>query len=65
MGELIRFRPRQGAKPGASPAGEPLGEGVSGATILLFTGVRYERHDDPPARAPKSQSPRSGRRKRA
>lgn len=65
MGELIRFRPRQGAKPGALPAGEPQGNGGSGATILLFTGVRYERHDDPPARAPKSQSPRSGRRKRA
>ncbi|MCZ8182098.1 MAG: hypothetical protein O9322_03940 [Beijerinckiaceae bacterium] len=65
MGELIRFRPRQGAKPGTLPAGEPLGNGGSGATILLFTGVRYERHEDPPAHAPKSQSPRSGRRKRA
>lgn len=65
MGELIRFRPRQGAKPGTLPAGEPLGKGGAGATILLFTGVRYERHDDPPAHAPKNQSPRSGRHKRA
>jgi hypothetical protein len=64
MGELIRFRPRQGAKPGVVPAGEPQGA-ASGATILLFTGVRYERHEDPPARAPNNHSPRGGRRKRA
>lgn len=65
MGELIRFRPRQGAKPGALRSGTPDRDGAPGATILLFTGVRYERHEDAPALAPRSHSPRGGRRKRA
>jgi len=63
MGELIRFRPRQGAKTEVEAARVPLsGEG---ATILLFTGVRYERHEDPqPAKTPRPAG-RGGRRKRA
>ena len=70
MGELIRFRPRQGAKPGARLADDVIRDPANGATILFFTGIRYERHADepaltPPARAPKGQSPRNGRRKRA
>lgn len=70
MGELIRFRPRQGAKPGARLADDAIRDAANGATILFFTGIRYERHadeqqNDPPARATKGPSSRTGRRQRA
>lgn len=65
MGELIRFRPRKGAKPPVPRTDSTDRAGAGGATILLFTGVRYERHEESPALAPKRQSPRGSRRKRA
>ena len=65
MGELIRFRPRQGARPAAS-ASAPAETGVTGgAQILLFLGVRYERHQDDSATRSKSPTRRASRRKRA
>lgn len=53
MGDLIRFRPRDGARPISGVAAEAMSERDGGATILLFTGVRYERHDEKAATAPK------------
>jgi hypothetical protein len=41
----------------AAPSGSPPADGVCG-TLLFFTGVRYQRHDDDMAAVPK-------RRKRA
>lgn len=64
MGEIIPLRPRHGARTDllsprtAANAGE-------GAMILLFTGVRYERHTEAaPAKSPRPAG-RGGRRKRA
>lgn len=69
MGDLIRFRPREGARPTSGIADEAMTDGDGGATILLFTGVRYERHEEKPATAPKSDSrlttAKRGPRKRA
>lgn len=68
MGDIIRLRPRQGARrPGAT--GMPVAPKGQGATILFFLGVRYERHDDP-APSPGTHSDRptdrgGNRRKRA
>jgi hypothetical protein len=68
MGEIIPLRPRQGARTDLSNARNPIGEGV-GASILLFTGVRYERHEDvAPANTPRPSgrgASRTARRKRA
>ncbi len=59
MGDVIRFQPRREVKVVRAPA-----EG-EGATILLFTGVRYERHEEPaPVNMPRPAG-RGGRRKRA
>ncbi len=71
MGELIRFRPRQGARPeptGTAQAGTSGQEGteiLAGAEILLFLGVRYERHDDKVAGSTKRPVRRGSRAKRA
>lgn len=66
MGELIRLRPRQEARPASSPVATATGGDRDSATILLFTGVRYERHDGANAPAVKPQARRGGgRRKRA
>lgn len=65
MGEIIRLRPRQGAKPEQNVpelAGTPVRDG---ATILLFTGVRYQRHEELEPTPPRRHSPRGGGRKRA
>jgi hypothetical protein len=65
MGEIIPLRPRQGAMKDLSTARTiPVGAG-EGAMILLFTGVRYERHEEAkPAKTPRPAG-RGGRRKRA
>jgi hypothetical protein len=64
MGEIIPLRPRHGATTDLDTPRIPAGAG-EGATILLFTGVRYERHNDPaPAKTPRPAG-RGGRRKRA
>lgn len=63
MGDIIRLRPRQEARSGRSvPEGT---EGQGSAIILLFTGVRYERHETPSTSEPKRPHGRGGRRKRA
>lgn len=38
MGVLLRFSPKTGRSASAPPA-----SGQGGATVLMFTGVRYER----------------------
>ncbi len=43
MGVVIRLRPRDGARRRNEPHTPDTGE----AKILLFTGVRYERHEEP------------------
>lgn len=47
MGEIVRF-PKRGDRQGRSVSDEVTSDGDVGgsAEILLFTGVRYERHDD-------------------
>lgn len=65
MGEIIRLRPRQGARPEKNATDEAGNLSNGGATILLFLGVRYERHDDDTASPARRQSRRNSRRKRA
>jgi hypothetical protein len=57
MGELIHFRASVGADRSRSAVTE-----TTGATILLFTGVRYQRHDqaDQPQPSAGSNSPPTG-----
>ena len=65
MGEVIRFRPREGARRQNGEAGirdEALREP---ARILLFTGVRYERYGEAGVEAAKPQKKRGRPRKRA
>jgi hypothetical protein len=49
MNNVIHFRPAESPRRAAS--------GDRGAEILFFTGVRYQRGDEPPA--PASQTPRA------
>ena len=50
MGELIAFRPHARASERAPPAGAAIGATPPDiGQILLFTGVRYQRDDAPPA----------------
>jgi hypothetical protein len=65
MGDIIRFRPRQGARPERSVSVTTETGNEEGATILLFLGVRYERHQDDSANTGKRQVRRTSRRKRA
>lgn len=65
MGDIIRFRPRQGARPEGSVSVSTETGNEDGAKILLFLGVRYERHQDDSASPGKRQARRPGRRKRA
>lgn len=65
MGEIIRLRPRQGARPEKIATDNADTNSNGGATILLFLGVRYERHDDDIASPAKRHSRRGGRRKHA
>jgi hypothetical protein len=65
MGEIIRLRPRHGAKLETTTNPGTDTDRKCGATILLFTGVRYERHEEGQANAAKRPVGRGGRRKRA
>ena len=62
MGEMIEFR--QTAR---TARARPASEATTGARILLFTGVRYERHaDEPEPQTPEpSKDGTRRRRKRA
>lgn len=64
MGEIIPLRPRQGARTDLTPPRSVAGAG-EGAMILLFTGVRYERHADVVPKKSPRPARRGGRRKRA
>lgn len=63
MGDIIPLRPRHGARTDLAAAKAPLSG--DGATILLYTGVRYERHEDAGAGKAPRPAGRGGRRKRA
>lgn len=63
MGDIIRLRPRQEARSGRTAPAEADHPGS--ATILIFTGVRYERHETPSTSEPTRPQRRGGRRKRA
>jgi hypothetical protein len=65
MGEVIRLRPRQGARSEVSVSAAADAVNKDGATILLFLGVRYERHQDDSSNPTKRQVRRGSRRKRA
>jgi hypothetical protein len=65
MGDLIRLRPRHGATPETTALPNSASAREGGATILLFTGVRYERHDEGDAKTAKRPTGRGGRRRRA
>lgn len=65
MGEVIRLRPRQGARPEGSVTASAETVGKDGAQILLFLGVRYERHQEDGSDPTKRHVRRTGRRKRA
>jgi hypothetical protein len=47
MGEVIFFSPKRNAERSERAAANP-----QGATILFFTGVRYQRHIEPVIVAP-------------
>jgi hypothetical protein len=64
MGEIIRFQPRPEERRRRPSHENGMTEG-EGAKILLFLGVRYERHDGATAFAPKGQAKRGRNRKRA
>ena len=52
MGDIVRLPPREERKPGDRAEVAPAAQS---ATILLFMGVRYERHDGSaglPAKSP-------------
>lgn len=63
MGDVIRLRPRHGARPEMSNPAQAGADSNGGATILLFLGVRYERHAETPESAPKRNARRGGRKR--
>jgi hypothetical protein len=65
MGDIIRFRPRQGARTAASASAHTEPGSTGGAQILLFLGVRYERHPEEGAAQAKRPARPGGRRRRA
>lgn len=65
MGEIIRFRPRQGAKQPGVGSADTMNSGAGSAEILLFTGVRYERHEGATKALAKGTSRRGRGKKRA
>jgi hypothetical protein len=58
MGDVVAFRPQADRNPHRR---SDMDGGA--ATILLFTGVRYERHDATPEAAAASPAPRKRRRR--
>ena len=65
MGDIIRFRPRQGARPTGTGIAQAGSAGTGSAQILLFLGVRYERHQEEGVSRAKNPSRPGSRRKRA
>ena len=64
MGEVIRFQPREGVR--IAPASdEGTARRTGNAEILLFLGVRYERHEETGAGRVKAPAKRGRPRKRA
>ena len=57
MGDVVAFRPLADRQPHRRSDTD-----AAAGTILLFTGVRYERHDTAPT-APVARSPRKRRRR--
>jgi len=55
MGEVIFFSPRRNAERSERAAARP-----QGATILFFTGVRYQRHVEPPVAPVGFEAPPEG-----
>ena len=47
MGEIVRFRPRSEASASVRRERTESTDDRGGAEILLFLGVRYERHPEP------------------
>lgn len=60
MGDLVVFRPRSNAAP--DPGAESRSES---AEIVFFTGVRYERLEEPPPKGGLNGAGRGKRKKRA
>ena len=58
MGDVVAFRPQADRYPHRRSDTD-----AGAATILLFTGVRYERHDATPAATPAARAPRKRRRR--
>lgn len=65
MGDVVRFRPRQGASRPAVARAESGATEAGGAQILLFLGVRYERHEEVTPAGRKGQAKRGRPKKRA
>jgi hypothetical protein len=65
MGDIVRFRPRQGASRPAAARAENGAAQAGGAQILLFLGVRYERHEEVAPVGRKGQVKRGRPKKRA
>lgn len=57
MGDVVAFRP-----PAGPSKRNRSGEGPKGI-VVLFTGVRYERHDEAPEREATSPARRKPRRR--
>lgn len=58
MGEIVDLASERGHRAGRESASE---NAHGPAQIVLYTGVRYERHDEPPAPA---STPKSKRRRK-
>lgn len=65
MGDVLRFRPREGVRQQSiTQEGKDNGS-VQTAQILLFTGVRYERYGEADMAIAKPHKKRGRPRKRA
>ena len=65
MGEILRFQPRQEGRLRSRSGIDAGPKSADGAEIILFLGVRYQRHDGDNAIASKGRSKRGKNRKRA
>lgn len=65
MGDVLRFQPRQEGRTRTRSGTDAGPKGGDGAEIILFLGVRYERHDGDKAIASKGRSKRGKNRKHA
>lgn len=65
MGDVLRFRPRDGVRQQSINEESKEGDVVQTAQILLFTGVRYERYGEVDVESIKPHKKRGRPRKRA